>query len=285
MTRRATRGDWLLLGLLAVAFAPAVVALKGVWDAFDYYSHGYLVPLVSAWIAWSARHRLAEQVARRDARGLALLGASLGAYALGLGVGDPSLEGVALVGAVAGAVLFLRGSAWLRVLAFPVGFLLFMVPVPAPWLAPVIVQLRLFVTSAAVAILHGLAIPVARDGNVIELAGGGALFVADACSGVTSIVTLAPLGVLFAWYTERGWGRRAILVASVVPIAMLGNLLRVVGTTVAAQRVGVEAATNASIHESAGLLTYVLGCLALVALGALLRRIPSRPPPHTPSEA
>ena len=149
-----------------------------------------------------------------------------------------------------------------------------MVPVPSSWLVPLILRLRLFVTEAAMAILHAARVPVAQEGNVIILPGGESLFVADACSGVTSIVTLAPLGVFFAYFTERTWGRRSVLVASVIPIAMLGNLLRVVVTVLAARRVGVDAATGSALHDPAGLLTYVLGCLALLAVGAVLRRVP-----------
>jgi exosortase len=198
-------------------------------------------------------------------------------YAVGSAGGLLGLQGLALVAAVAAAVLWLRGPAWLRILAFPTAYLLFMVPLPEPWIAPVIVKLRLFVTSAAVAVLHAAGMPVLREGNVLLLPGGESLFVADACSGVTSLITLLPLGVLVAYLTERQLWRRLVLVASVLPIAMLFNLLRVLGTVVAAQSVGAERATSGGIHEAAGLLTYAVGCGALIGVGALLRRI--RPAP------
>ncbi len=259
---------------LLVVFAPALASLAAVWRSVDHYSHGFLVPLVSLWVAWTGRARLAGLAATHDRGGLALLALALGLYAVGMGLGETSLQGLALVGAVAGGVRFLRGPAALGALGFPVAFLLFMVPLPASWLTPLVLGLQQFVTWAAVGALRVGGMAVAREGNVITLPDGGSLFVAEACSGVTSIVTLLPLGVLFAWFTERSWMRRGLLVASVVPVALVANLVRVVATAVAARHYGVEAATEASLHELAGLLTYVLGCVVLVGLGALLRRAP-----------
>jgi exosortase len=137
--------------------------------------------------------------------------------------------------------------------------------------APLIVQLQLFVSEIGVAIVHGLGVPVVREGNVITLAGGDNLFVAEACSGITSIITLTPLAVVLAYFTERSLWRRALLIAAVVPVAMAGNLLRVVLTIVASDAFGVERATESVLHESAGLLTFVLACLLLIAIGPLLR--------------
>ena len=264
---------WALLALLGVVFAPALVALASVWETVDYYSHGYLIPVVAAWAAWRDREALTELPAAPDRRGLAFILAALAVYGVGLLAGLVEVQGVALVAAVAGAVLLLRGAQWLRALRFPIAFLLFMVPVPDAWIGPVILQLRLFVTTVAAAILQSVGLLVAREGNVLTLPGGEALFVADACSGVTSLVTLAPLAVLLAYYSERTLGRRLLLVSSVVPIALAGNLLRVIVTVVAAHFVGVGVATESVLHDSAGLLTYVLGCLALVGVGGLLRRL------------
>src|SRR4029453_17385315 len=219
--------EWALLALLALAFAPALLSLAEVWRAVEYQSHGFLVPVVSLWVALRERYAWRRLAVQRDARGGLLLAAALGAYAIGVGIGSAPLQGVALVGAVAGAVLLLRGAAWLRQLAFPISFLLFMVPVPPAWIAPLIVRLQLFVTDASVAVLDRVGIAVAREGNVIQLPTGDSLFVAEAGSGVPSVITLAPLGVLLAYLTLRGTAARALLVAAVVPLAMLGNLARV----------------------------------------------------------
>src|SRR4029450_370053 len=96
--------------------------------------------------------------------------------------------------------------------------------VPPAWIAPLIVRLQLFVTDASVAVLDRGGGAVAREGDVVQLPAGGSRVVAEACSGVTSVITLAPLGVLLAYLTLRGTAARALLVAAVVPLAMLRTL-------------------------------------------------------------
>jgi exosortase len=274
--------DWIFAVLLVVAFFPALVAMSEVWSRLDYYSHGYLVPAVALWAASGQRHLLPGLPVSREPRGLLGLGAALVLYLVGLSSGAVSLQGVSLVLAVASALYYLRGAAWLRALIFPVAYLLFMVPIPNAWLVPVIVRLQLAVSAAAVWLMQVAGFAVAREGNVIDLPGGEALFVAEACSGITSIITLTPLAVFLAYFTERGLARRLVLVAAVFPLAMLGNLIRVVGTVVAASEFGVEAATEGLFHGSTGLLTYVLGCLALLGVGALMRTLaPEKSPPET----
>jgi exosortase len=116
-------------------------------------------------------------------------------------------------------------------------------------------------------------VAVGREGNVIRLASGDALFVAEACSGITSLISLIPVGVLIARFTQEGLGRRLALVAAVVPAALLCNGIRVVATVIAANRFGVERATSGPLHESAGLLTSSFAVLLVIALGALMSRL------------
>ena len=270
---RLGAGDWLALALLAVAFGPGLIALEKTWASVEYYSHGYLVPAVAVLLAWREREVLRAIPPARSPLGLFLLAAVLAGYGLGVAAGLVEVQGVGIVAAVAAAVLWLRGPAWLRVLAFPIAYLIFMVPLPDAWIQPLILQLRLLVTVVAVALLHAFEIPVLREGNVIGLPNGESLFVADACSGVTSLVTLTPLAFLVAELTERSRWKRIVIVLSVVPIALLFNLVRVLGTVVAAQYVGAERATADGLHEVAGVISYAVACLSLLGVGSWLRRI------------
>jgi len=257
--------------LLALAFAPAVIALARVWSSVDYYSHGFLVPLVAVWIARrDGRTRLRPRDERTPAGGV-VIACALALYAAGLATGGAGLQGLGLIAAVAGAALYLLGRDGLRALAFPIAFLVFMVPLPSAWLTPLILDLQFLVSKAAVAVLHALGETVAREGNVILLASGDSLFVEEACSGITSIVTLTPLAVVLAYFTHRSLWRRLALVAAVAPAAMLANLLRVVVTAILAQRLGAGRAANGALHDFAGLLTFAFACLALIGIGALLR--------------
>jgi exosortase len=264
------RSDGVLAVVLALVFVPALLAMARVWSSVDYYSHGFLVPLLSVWIA---RDRWLRGIdASPEPRARLALAAALGLYAVGLAGNLVSLQGVALVVAVAAFVWMVWGTAALAALAFPIAFLLFMVPIPPAWLTPLIIGLQLAVSSAAVSFLHLFEFSVAREGNVLLLGSGESLFVEEACSGITSIVTLLPLSVVLAWFTlDPGW-RRAALVALVVPVAMLGNLVRVIATVAAAGEWGTDRATEGSLHESAGLLTFAGACLLLIAIGVVLGR-------------
>jgi exosortase len=275
-TRVLQPREWLLVGLLAAVFAPAVLALAHVWATVDYLSHGFLIPVVALWAFYRERPSWRKLEAEPDGRGLAVLGLAFATYLVGLGAGSVTLQGMALVTAVAGLVLYRWGVRWLRAVAFPVGFLIFMVPPPSLWITPVIVRLQLFVSQASVSLLQAVSFPVTRDGNVLNLPGGASLFVAEACSGVTSIITLAPLALIFARYTLKRWDLRIVLFASAVPLAMVGNLARVMATALVAVEFGTETATSGPPHEALGLLAYVVACGLMLPLGALLRRLESR---------
>jgi len=275
------RTDLVLVVAVALAFSPALLAMARIWPLHDYTSHGYLVPVIAAWMFAAKRRALGAP--RRDARGLALIGAATLLLAFGFSAGSAAWMGLAFVAAMAGLALRLYGSEGLRQLAFPLGFLLFMIPLPASVLTPIIVRLQLWVSMAAVETLHLLGYSVLREGNVVQLPGDQRLFVDEACSGITSVVTLLPLGALLAYFGEQGWLRRGVLILAAVPIAMFGNWVRVLATVAASERFGVERATQGALHDSAGLITFVLACLLLIAFGALLRRFAPRPEAPAPS--
>jgi exosortase len=273
-TRIGLQGvEWLLLSALVMAFAPAVIAMSDVWSRHDYYSHGYLVPFAALWAASAQRNRLPKlPMTREPLRGGILLALCLGLSLIGRLASIVSLEGLALVLGVASAVYIARGAAWLRSLAFSISYLIFMVPIPESLIIPLIAKLQLFVSAGAIRIAHAVSLPVIRDGNVMHLENGESLFVAEACSGITSILTLVPLAVFLAYFTQKTFSRRALLVASVIPLAMLFNLTRVVVTIYVAHTYGSEVATGEWLHNWAGIATYVLGCLGLLAFGSAMTR-------------
>ena len=257
---------------LGVVFAPALGNLAEVWSSRDYYPHGYLVPLVSLWAAAGIVPRRSRLAIEPDGRGLLGLGLAGALYAVGLAVSWVPLQGIALVAAVASLVWLRCGGAWLSALSFPVGYLGFMVPLPDAWITPVIVKLQLFVSEVGVELLREGGFAIYRDGNVLELPGGESLFVAEACSGITSVITLLPIAMVLAYFTDRALRRRVLLVLSVIPVALGGNLIRVFTTVFAAERWGAEVATTGSLHELVGVASYVLGCAVLLGIGTLLRR-------------
>lgn len=275
-----TRGEWAIVALLLAGWVPGLLALSEVWSHVEYASHGYLVPFVALWAATAHRATLAALPARPVPGGLLALGGMAIAYVGALGFGDASLLGLLFVTTVVVAVLALRGLAWVRTLQFPLAYLLFMVPLPNAWVTPLIVELQVLVSTLAVRLLQASGVAIFREGNVLTLPGDQTIFVAEACSGITSLVTLIPIGVFIAYFTESVLWRRVALVAAVVPIALAGNLLRVILTVVLAIEVDVAFATEGPLHEWAGVGTYVFGCLCLLAFGEALRRITSGAAPE-----
>ena len=269
--------DGLLLAAVILAFSPAFLAMAGVWEVVDYQAHGFLVGPVAAAMAFSRRRAAHAAAGSGGSLGLLVFIGALLAYVAGLMADLLSLQGVAFPLALAGLIAWRRGSGTLRVLAFPLAYLLFMVPVPPQWLTPLVTQLQSFVTRTASALLEIAHVPALREGNVIVLP-EGSLFVAEACSGITSIVTLLPVAALLVFLTpgprRHGW----LLMASVVPVAMLWNLVRVLATVAATRSVGVVQATTGSLHETAGMLTFVAGCLSLLVLSAWFGRSPGAGP-------
>lgn len=280
---RRTQSDELVLWIgVAVAFAPALIGLAQRWASAEYYQHGFLVPLVS--IATVPPRARTLGPSQRHAPALLGVALALGVYALAAMAAAVALEGLALVGALTALVGFRWGWTGIRRLAFPLAFLLFMVPLPEMWVNPIVVQLQTLASAAAVGTLHAFGVSVLRDGNVMRLAGGDALFVAEACSGITSLLSLIPIGVLLARFTQQGTWRRLLLVAAVVPAALLGNAIRVIATVLAAGAYGAQRVTAGPLHEAAGLLTSAFAVLLVVALGAWLGRV-ARSAPAPASDA
>jgi exosortase len=264
-----TREKGLVL-LVLVVWIPGLERLAAFWGSVEYASHGFLVPLVALWAATAQRGVLVREApAPLRTAPFGLVG-SLLVYLLALALGNATLLGLAAVASVVSLVLMLRGVAWARGLRFSLGYLLFAVPLPQNWVTPLIVELQLWVSTLAVRILQAMGVAIHREGNVLLLPGDASLFVAEACSGITSLVTLMPIGVFVAYFTASGRGRRALIALSVLPIAIAANLSRVVLTVLLAIEFDPDSVTRGPVHEWAGLAAYALGCLCLLAVSRLL---------------
>ena len=259
----------LALGL--VVALPAIAGLGSLFRQVDFYGHAYLVPVVAGYLAFSRRRELLRAI--RDPRPPALgwlvaLGAALFEILMIAGdVGFAAGIGIALVlGASAWAV---AGTRLLQPLALPLAFLVLMIPPPRFVLYELLPRLKLAVTDTAVWILQSAGMTVLAEGNKIVLP-EYTLFVADACSGLTSVVTMLPIACTLAYFMTRGVWRRLVVVASVVPLAMAGNVVRVLVTVKMVSEIGGEAAQGL-LHESFGVATYAIGTLALVGIARMLR--------------
>ena len=258
-------------GVVAALSLPTLTLLLNIWDRNEFYAHAYAIPPAAAYLAYGDRRRI--QAALRNltppAYGFVVVfvAATLQVVAL---IGDAGfVAGIGiplLIGATAYAV---GGMALLRPLLLPLVFLSLMVPPPGSLMEVILLDLKLFVTQTAVGLLQAAGETVGREGNVI-LVPGHTLFVADACSGLTSIVTMTPLACIVAYFLTTGVWRRVVVVASVIPLAVVANVFRVAVTVRMSAAWGAEVAQG-SLHEGFGLATFVLGTVALIALARVLR--------------
>ena len=177
---------------------------------------------------------------------------------------------VSIVGTLIGVMLFLFGWARLRVLAFPIALLLLMIPIPAIIFNQIAFPLQIFASRVGATALEAANIPVLREGNVLILA-NTTLEVAEACSGIRSLVSLITLAIVFGYFSDpRPWVR-TVITLSAVPIAVLTNGARVAGTGLAASRYGAAAAEGI-IHEFAGVIVFVSAFALLALLQQLIGR-------------
>lgn len=271
----ALRSDlWLRLACLIVSLLatwPAFHLLSFVWMSSDFLAHGYLIPVTSAGLLWLRREEIRASLSHATSPVLGplvvLVAALFQAGALLAEAGTFAGIGVVLTLAATGYAV--GGQPLLRTVALPLGFLLLMVPPPGFLQDQLLFGLKEAVIRISVAFLQAIGFSIAATGNRIFVP-GHELFVANACSGLTSVVTLLPLAVVVAYFLSYGWWRRLVLVGSVVPIAVAGNVVRVVVTVALVSWRGIEYAEGL-LHESFGLATFIAGTIVLVTFARVLR--------------
>lgn len=249
---------------------PALHSLFQALRANPHYGHGYVLPVVAGYLVYRDRARIAAALrALRPARHGALVAFGAGALEVLLWMGDVGFGAGLGVPLVLGAAAFaVGGTPLLRPLMLPLAFIALMVPPPRFLVYELLFRLKLFVTDVSVALLQAGGAVVYADGNQI-LVPGHTLFVADACSGLTSIVSMFPLACVVACFFSRGFWRRAVVIVSVVPLALAANVLRVVVMVHLVSRLG-EAVTQGALHEGFGMVTYAAGMLGVLLIARAL---------------
>ena len=250
-------------GAVAV-FAPVLYYMVLHWQGSQDYSHGFLIVPLAAYFAWERRRKLTRAPIDGSWWGLAPLLLGVLALSIGrLGVELMSMR-TGFVLTLNGMVLLLLGLPVYRILAFPLLFLFLMVPLPQSLVNVIAFPLQLVAADLAVSTVQSFGLPVLREGNIIHLPNDFRLFVAEACSGLRSLMALGTLGVVFAYFFRKSWWERLVLVASTIPIAVLVNALRVGITVVLSWHWGPQAAEGA-IHQTEGFFTFGLAfCLLMV---------------------
>ncbi|MEX2222890.1 MAG: exosortase/archaeosortase family protein [Candidatus Rokuibacteriota bacterium] len=214
--------------LLVVTYLPALGWLHEKYSEPDsYYSHGYLIPLVSAYVVWHKRRRLAGLTVTPSSGGLWLLAGGLGLYVLSRWwyVNFPAALSIPIV--LTGLSLYLWGRAATRELWLPLAYLLFAIPLPKIAIIYVTFWLKLLAASGATEVVAGLGVPILLQGAFIELP-RAVIEVDNACSGLRSLIALTALGTIWAYVLPVSSWKKWAVVALSVPLAWIANLNRIV---------------------------------------------------------
>jgi exosortase len=274
----------LILVGIAVVYWRVMGRLVEDWIVDGNYSHGWLIVPLAGYFVWERRAKLAATAIRSSWFGLVVLAGSMLVLLAGLYGSELFLTRVSLVGTAAGIVLYLFGWGHLRILAFPIGFLLLMIPLPAIVFNKIAFPLQLFASRVGEATISAANIPVLREGNVLVLA-NTQLEVAEACSGIRSLVSLLTLGIVYGYFSDSRTWVRCLIVASTIPIAILANGARVAGTGIAAHYFG-PAAAEGFFHEFSGWALFVVAfVMMLIVQKIILRFAPAAPTVHVQQPA
>ena len=258
--------------LAATLYANTGMGLASEWASSPDASYGLLLVTVAATVAWKRRHLflLAARSSDRKQGGLALLVLGVLMYLAGVLGADVFITRLSAVAVLAGSLWYVAGAGAARTMIAPLAFLLMAIPPPTLVVNAITLPLQLVASRIAEATLAAAAFPVFRDGNVLELP-STTLQVAEACSGLRSLVSLLAVGTVLAWASDRSTPRRAAIVSLAVPVAIVANGIRIAATGVACETWGPQMASG-RWHTITGWITFAVATFVLVQLARVITR-------------
>jgi exosortase B len=255
---------------LAVLYIPTDVSLWNTLWQTEEQGHGPLILAVAAWLIWQKRAVLVDGDARPSAiAGYSLLVFGLLLYVVGRSQDILLFEVGSQIPVLAATLLIVRGSSALRALAFPLFFLVFMIPLPGILVDALTGPLKREVSEIAEHILYLAGYPIARSGVTLQI-GPYQLLVADACSGLHSLYSLSALGLLYLYLMRHAsWLRNAVIAAAILPIAFGANVIRVIFLVLVTYHFGDEAGQG-FLHGFSGIALFLAALMLLFALDSMV---------------
>ncbi len=244
------------------------------WIIDENYSHGFLIVPIALYFIWERRNRLKDAARVPSWLGLVVVLGSMAVLLAGILGSELFLTRISILGTLAGAILFLFGWKHLRILMLPIAFLLLMIPIPAIIFNQIAFPLQLLASRFGEMALSAVLIPVLREGNIIKLA-NTTLEVAEACSGIRSLISLLTLGIVYGYFVDSRIWVRVILVIGTIPIAIAANGIRVAGTGIAAHIYGPEAAQG-FFHSFSGWIIFIAAFFMMFFLHRIIVWWPNR---------
>jgi len=253
-----------IAGLVAALYGPLLTQMVVQWWQDPDYSHGFVVPLFVGYVVYQRRHELRQIPLEPSNLGFPVMLGAIVLFLAGTLGAELFVSRSSLLFLFGGMILFFAGWKLLRAVAFPLVFLVLMIPLPALIFNQVTFPLQLLASRLASNSLELFGVPVLREGNVLVLP-NYSLEVVEACSGIRSLMSLIALAVAYGYFVEKRLWARITLVALMVPIAVASNALRVVGAGVVTYFWGPQYAEG-FFHFFQGWLIFVsaVACMIFV---------------------
>lgn len=251
-------------------YAPIALPLvRQCWQDPN-YTYGLFVPAFSLLLLWEERRRLVEMPLRPAWAGLGIIVLALLALLLGVASSEFFLPRISLLLLILGMIVFLAGWRHLAAVAFPLGFLVLMLP-SATVASQLTFPLQILSSKLATVLLMGVGVPAVREGNIILLQ-AARLGVTEACSGIRFLFSLVALSIIYGYLVESRTSLRVVLALAAAPISVLANALRIAATGLVVQCWGVDRAESA-LHLFSGWLVFLGSLAMLFAFHRLLRAL------------
>ena len=270
ITPLKSRSQPVIAGIIfLLSYVPALFWMWDRWFTRDsYYSHGILIPFVTAFLIWQKKDELKIIAPQRSGWGLPLIVIGVLIHLMSSLLRIYFSSGFSMLIVLVGLILHFYGSAILKKIIFPIAFLFFMIPLPLVVIVNISFKMKLFAADIAAKLLNYMGLLAVREGSIIQMR-HAYVIVDDVCSGLRSLISLAALGSIFAYWLNGAMYKRIFLFVSTIPIAIVTNVCRVVLLASISEIWGPPYATG-WIHDVSGFFVFALAFVLLYVVGKLI---------------
>jgi exosortase len=262
--------SFLLVGFILCYFITFQWLIHKYEAQDSYYSHGYLIPFVCAYLIYLKKKEIGQTEISSNPAGLIFILFALAIHVFGVLGNIHFISGFSMVFYVIGCSLYLLGTQITRLILFPLLFLLFMCPIPESYINIIAIPFKSLATSIAMQLLNVFNIPYMREGFIVHLPSSN-FVVGTPCNGMRSLISFAALGVLMLYIFRTSLWKKVFFLAIIPPLALFLNGVRIFLLLWIATNYGQEAASPESyLHDGSGMLVFIIGFIFLVFL---MRRI------------
>jgi len=249
------------------------------WDLLD-YTHAFFILPISLWLVWRNRGKIKKCIQNAEAKNsyvsLILLAIGILIFLFGSRFDYSFLITLSLIPVLMGLTSFLYGTNMVKLVAFPILYLLLLVPPPMGILDSITLPMRYGISNLTEQILSLMNYPISREGLLLNI-GYNEIYMGEPCSGFRSLITLLSLGLVYVYISKTCLANKVILILFAIPLALLGNLVRVITLCLITFYFGEEAGQG-FFHNFSGIVMFIVTLTGLMGVENILNRIQSRKP-------